>query len=83
MKKSLIYFGIVILVIAAFAFGKSSQKDNGRYQIFMHPTFRADEYLLDTQTGRTWQMTQESKEKYMFWHEIPRDELPLPSEDNK
>lgn|GEM_PF-4603576 len=83
MKKSLIYFGIVILVIAAFAFGKSSQKDNGRYQIFMHPTFRADEYLLDTQTGRTWQMTQESKEKYMFWHEIPRDERPLPSEDNK
>lgn len=83
MKKFLIYFGIVILIIAAFSFGKSSQKDMGRYQIFMHPTFRADEYLLDTQTGRTWQMTQESKEKYMFWHEIPRDELPLLSEDNK
>lgn len=83
MKKFLIYFGIVILIIAAFAFGKSSQKDIGRYLIFMHPTFRADEYLLDTQTGRTWQMTQESKEKYMFWHEIPRDELPLQSEDNK
>lgn len=80
MKKFLYCFGIVILVIAAFAFGKSTQNDNGRYQIFMHPTFRADEYLLDTQTGRTWQMTQESKEKYMFWHEIPRDELPLPSE---
>ena len=81
MKKYLIYFGIVILAIAAFAFGKSSQKDIGRYQIFMHPTFRADEYLLDTQTGRTWQMTQESKEKYMFWHEIPRDALPLETEN--
>lgn len=46
----------------------------------MHPTFKADEYLLDTKTGRTWQITQESKEKYMFWHEIPRDELPLPTE---
>ena len=80
MKKYLIYFGIVILAIAAFAFVKSSQKDIGRYQIFMHPTFRADEYLLDTQTGRTWQMTQESKEKYMFWHEIPRDELSLPTD---
>lgn len=81
MKKHLIYLGIVILVIAAFAFGKSSQKDIGRYQIFMHPTFRADEYLLDTQTGKTWQMTQESNEKYMFWHEIPRDELPF--KDNR
>lgn len=80
MKNAFVWFGIVILIIAAFLIGKTSQKNIGRYQIFMHPTFRADEYLLDTQTGRTWQMTQESKEKYMFWHEIPRDELPLPSE---
>lgn len=80
MKKFLTHFSIVVLLITAFAFGKFSQKDNGRYQIFMHPTFRADEYLLDTQTGRTWQMTQESKEKYMFWHEIPRDDLPLTTE---
>ena len=43
----------------------------------MNPQFRADQFLLDTKTGRTWQFTQESKEKYMFWHEIPRDELPL------
>lgn len=80
MKNTFVWFGIVILIIVAFLIGKTSQKNIGRYQIFMHPTFRADEYLLDTQTGRTWQMTQESKEKYMFWHEIPRDELPLPSE---
>jgi len=80
MKKFLIYFGILILVIGAFAFGKAFQKDVGRYQIFMHPVMRADEYLLDTQTDRTWQMTQESKEKYMFWHEIPRDELPMSTE---
>ena len=80
MKKTFVWFGIVFLVIVAFLIGKTSQKNIGRYQIFMHPTFRADEYLLDTETGRTWQMTQESKEKYMFWHEIPRDELPLPAE---
>ncbi len=80
MKKVFVLFGILILLIATFLIGKTSQKDIGRYQIFMHPTFRADEYLLDTKTGRTWQMTQESKEKYMFWHEIPRDELPLMTE---
>ena len=51
--------------------------NNNRYKIYMNPQFRADQFLLDTKTGRTWQFTQESKEKYMFWHEIPRDELPL------
>ena len=80
MKKFFIYFLVTVFVILAFLLGKFSQKDNGRYQIIMHPTFRADEYLLDTQTGRTWQMTEEIKEKYMFWHEIPRDELSLSSE---
>lgn len=80
MKKFFVYLEIIALIVVAFLFGKYSQKNIGRYQIFLHPTFRADEYLLDTQTGRTWQMTQESNEKYMFWHEIPRDELPLPSE---
>ena len=80
MKKAFVLLGIVILTITAFLVGKISQKNIGRYQIVMHSTFRADEYLLDTVTGRTWQMTQESKEKYMFWHEIPRDELPLMTE---
>jgi hypothetical protein len=32
-------------------------KQPGRYQIVMHPTFRADQYLLDTSTGQIWQMT--------------------------
>lgn len=80
MKKIFVYLGITILVIFTFFIGKLSQKEIGRYQIFMHPTFRADECLLDTKTGRTWQMTQESKEKYMFWHEIPRDGLSLTNE---
>ena len=80
MKKKLNLLFVVILIVIAFLVGKSSQRERGRFQIFMHPTFRADEFLLDTETGRTWQMTQESKEKYMFWHEIPRDELPVTTE---
>ena len=79
MKKAFAYFCVAAIVTVAFFIGKSCQ-NVGRYQILMHPTFRADEYLLDTKTGRTWQMAQESKEKYMFWHEIPRDELPLMTE---
>jgi hypothetical protein len=34
-----------------------ASKQPGRYQIIMHPTFRADQYLLDTSTGQIWQLT--------------------------
>jgi hypothetical protein len=81
MKKIFINFGIFALILLAFLFGKISKNDTGRYQIYMNPIVRADQLLLDTQTGRTWQFTQESKEKYMFWHEIPMDELPLETEN--
>ena len=81
MKKFFINLGIIALIVIAFLLGKTSQNNTGKYQIFMHPTYRADQFLLDTQSGRTWQMTQESKEKYMFWHEIPREELPLETEN--
>ena len=30
----------------------------GRYQIVINPTVRADTFLLDSETGRVWQMTQ-------------------------
>lgn len=78
-KENLVLIGLVLFAIAFFI-GQAVQSI-GRYQIFMHPVVRADQYLLDTKTGRTWQITQESREKYMFWHEIPRDQLTLP--DNK
>jgi hypothetical protein len=35
----------------------ASKQQPGRYQIIMHPTFRADQYLLDTVTGQIWQLT--------------------------
>jgi hypothetical protein len=31
-------------------------KQPGRYQIFMHPQFGGDQYLLDTATGQVWQL---------------------------
>jgi len=31
---------------------------NGRFQIFFSPITRADTFLVDTQTGRTWRLTQ-------------------------
>jgi len=32
-------------------FDPPKQQQLGRYQILMHPTFRGDQYLLDTTTG--------------------------------
>jgi hypothetical protein len=40
-----------------------SSKQPGRYQIFMHPTFRSDQYLIDTTTGQIWQLTKFSSLK--------------------
>lgn len=72
------FFQVMILcLISLCLIVQAVQGGNGRYKVYMNPQFRADQLLLDTRTGRTWQFTQESKEKYMFWHEIPRDELPL------
>jgi hypothetical protein len=31
---------------------------NGRYQIVMNPEFARNTFLLDTQTGKIWQLTQ-------------------------
>jgi hypothetical protein len=31
---------------------------NGRFQIFFNPNARADTFLLDTQTGKVWRLTQ-------------------------
>ena len=38
-------------------FDPPKQQQLGRYQILMHPTFRGDQYLLDTTTGQIWQLT--------------------------
>ena len=76
MQKILAVGAVAVLMIASFLFGKSALSHAGRYQIYIDPAYRADKYLLDTETGRTWQITQESTEKYMFWHEMPKDSLP-------
>ena len=66
MKKYFTYFSITILVIVSFFIGKSCQ-NTGRYQIFMNPIIRADQYLLDTQTGHIWHLVQDQKDKLLIW----------------
>ena len=43
---------------------------SARYVIVSHPTFRGDKYLLDTQTGKTWQLVQAGKGGELYWQQM-------------
>lgn len=66
-------FALCILFVAVVSSGQESSKGQpyktpvasgehgcGRYQIFFGSHARADQYLVDTVTGRIWQKTQYS-----------------------
>lgn len=48
-------FGILLLPICCYAEQPTTIND-GRYVMYQHPTFRGDQFLLDTKTGKIWQM---------------------------
>lgn len=55
MKKFLIILLIILAQTTCFAEGTTTI-NNGRYVMYMHPQFRGDQFVLDTQTGKIWQM---------------------------
>ncbi len=65
MKKAFLIIGIILAFgcLCAIAF---IGINNERYKIYMHPEFRADQYLLDTKTGRVWHLV-EDKNKLLIW----------------
>ncbi|WP_426608868.1 hypothetical protein [Bradyrhizobium sp. McL0616] len=71
-RRTLVYTAIVAVLASIFYVARSPAqgvglapdlpktaelKQSGRYQIFMHPQFRGDQYLLDSATGQIWQLT--------------------------
>ena len=58
-------FAICVLFVATISSGQQPSKSPpaprehtcGRYQVFFGPHARADQYLVDTDTGRIWQKT--------------------------
>lgn len=55
--KKLLLFVLAIIAILLFAAANGQNQtvtQNGRYQIVINTEVRADTFLLDTQTGRTW-----------------------------
>ena len=53
MKKLLLLMGILLIANCCYA-EQATQVNDGRYVIYQHPTFRGDQYLLDTRTGKIW-----------------------------
>jgi hypothetical protein len=50
---------------------------SGRYRIYQHPQFRGDTFLLDTATGRVWQMVSSGQDSAgkatgLIWEEMSR-----------
>lgn len=56
---------------------------NQRFVIVMHPTIRADQYLLDTQTGKVWQNTQivDYEGEPVIWSPMLRPDTPADVRD--
>jgi hypothetical protein len=70
MRRKSLLVGLALLVgVVGFAAGQSTSNprivenaakpsgQTGRYQIVFNPNVRADTFLLDTQTGKTWVST--------------------------
>ncbi len=55
MKKLLLIFGVFLISNCCYA-EQPTQINEGRYVLYQHPTVRADQFLLDTKTGKIWQM---------------------------
>ena len=45
-----------------------------RFTIYQYANARADQYLLDTQTGRVWEMVAD-KDGVEMWQEMAKDNL--------
>jgi len=66
MKKT-IYALVIIIGIIALAIGMSFS-NNGRYALQMNPIVRADQYMIDTKTGRIWQIVKDDNGSLCLQH---------------
>ena len=68
MKKFFLLFFLLVCPTVCYA-DQPAQVNNGRYVIYQHPTFRGDQYILDTKTGKVWEMAK-TKEGSTIWQQL-------------
>lgn len=67
--KKLFLLGLILLSSNLCFAEQPTQVNNGRYVIYQHPTYRGDQYLLDTRTGKIWEMAK-SKDGATIWQQV-------------
>ena len=65
MNKFLLF--CILFLLATLCVIEFSISNNNRYQIYLHSTFRADQYLLDTKTGKVWHIVEDPQNKLLIW----------------
>lgn len=70
MKKIVLFLGILLVANINTCYAEqATQVNDGRYVIYQHPTFRGDQYLLDTRTGKVWEMAK-TKNGETIWQQV-------------
>ncbi len=70
MKRIIFLLGIILLFSSNLCFAdQPTQVNNGRYVIYQNPQFRGDQFILDTKTGKVWQMVQ-AKDGSRIWDQM-------------
>ena len=57
---------------------EASEDIGSNYEIYMHPTYRADQFMIERNTGRIWRLVKNSNNSFL-WEEM--DTYPSPVEE--
>mgnify|MGYP004512737987 CR=1 FL=1 len=78
MKKICVLFAtLIVFQSLCFVFMTKMyvNSDYKRYSLYMHPTFRADQFMIDHKTGRVWHLYAGGKNQNDYWGEMKRNDL--------
>jgi hypothetical protein len=83
MRRKLLFLAVTALTLATPTFAEDALPEptapaaraaliNGRFQIFMSAIAARDTFLVDTWTGRVWQLV-ENKKGLLLWQEMVKE----------
>ena len=78
-----VFISLVLLLISGIAGSEEMREEvnevvpesckvPGRYQLVIHPSVRADQYLVDTCLGRVWRQITYPEMDKTIWLRVPR-----------